>query len=49
MEGPGEVNLAPASTQGPIQIDLSPYRPGTYLLRVQHLTGTTEVHRIIRQ
>jgi hypothetical protein len=49
MEGPGEVNLAPASTQGPIQIDLSPYRPGTYLLRMLHLAGTTEVHRIIRQ
>jgi hypothetical protein len=48
-EGPGEVNLAPASTQGPIQIDLSPYRPGTYLLRVQHESGKTGVHRVVRQ
>jgi hypothetical protein len=48
-EGPGVVNLAPASTQGPIQIDLSPYRPGTYLLRVQHESGKTGVYRVVRQ
>jgi hypothetical protein len=42
-------NGAGAPALDPIQIDLSPYRSGTYLLRIQHLTGTTTVHRIIRQ
>lgn len=32
-----------------LSIDLSPYRPGTYLLRVQHPSGKVEVHRIIKQ
>jgi hypothetical protein len=25
------------------------YRPGTYLLRVQHESGKKEVHRVVRQ
>lgn len=35
--------------QGPVQVDLSPYRPGTYLLRVQYQSGKVEVHRVVRQ
>lgn len=35
--------------EGPVSIDLSTYRPGTYLLRVQYLNGKAEVHRVVRQ
>lgn len=35
--------------EGSVNIDLSPYRPGTYLLRIQYQSGKVEVHRIIRQ
>lgn len=38
-----------SGVEGPVSIDLSPYRPGTYLLRVQYLNGKVEVHRVVRQ
>ena len=38
-----------SGVEGPVSIDLSPYRPGTYLLRVQYQSGKVEVHRVVRQ
>ena len=32
-----------------VSIDLSPYHPGTYLLRVQYHSGKVEAHRVVRQ